>query len=353
MEDACDRRILAEAFPNGQLLSPGGIRSAVAAEEAPLRITAWQLMQFVACGNRCRPGQPADQRPTVQDLLTMVHRWQASQAKTFAAARRTELRIVGSVISNVGTFFAWTTRGFLNHLKGSLTDPVCLALDGNQKISRSGAVIAIIGILSTSAETRNTSGERLQVQLKTSSVLPLFQAYMNMESIDNYVGLIARCAIWPKKSLRSFWLRKFSSCRRIFDDSIEAALPSHDEGRLCNVDDKDNRSRATEGSQPHPRCAAFTHLGNLGHLPAMSSKQMTCRVSNGRTKPCSRNITCVAKQKTPKCSGQLIGLAYWASSQGLQLARKAWKHSIASGQIQHKAPAQPTEILSLTTQGLC
>lgn len=380
-----ERRILADAFPNGQPMLGAGIRAAFAAEGAPLHITAQQLKQFVTRENRSRRGQPAGHRPTVQDLLNMVQRWQASQAKTFAAARLTELRIVGSVISTVDrTFFAWTTRGFLNHLKGRLTDPICLAVDGKQKISRSGAVIATIGILSTSAETRNTSvsrgpnGERLQMQLKTSNVLPLLQAYMNVESIDNYVELFRTLCDLVKEEFDVVLAPKVFQLQADFDDSIEAARrkvfyksrPANDYPHMMRA----AYATLTKKTTAAGRQRVVNLIRNARHLPTLEIfsavwetflQELQTADMPGVAKYLEHEYlqwedkTTLQKHYDLRAAegAQLLWAAYWAGVLGIQpgtatgtQALEAF-HSFWQRQIQHKARAQPTEILSLM-QGL-
>ena len=321
----------------------------------------------------------------MQDLLNMVQRWQASQAKTFAAARLTELRIVGSVISTVDrTFFAWTTRGFLNHLKGRLTDPICLAVDGKQKISRSGAVIATIGILSTSAETRNTSvsrgpnGERLQMQLKTSNVLPLLQAYMNVESIDNYVELFRTLCDLVKEEFDVVLAPKVFQLQADFDDSIEAARrkvfyksrPANDYPHMMRA----AYATLTKKTTAAGRQRVDNLIRNARHLPTLEIfsavwetflQELQTADMPGVAKYLEHEYlqwedkTTLQKHYDLRAAegAQLLWAAYWAGVLGIQpgtatgtQALEAF-HSFWQRQIQHKARAQPTEILSLM-QGL-
>jgi hypothetical protein len=177
------------AFPGDKRVTVKEVRAVFEANNAPLRCTEEQLKQWITRHNRAKRGQPQRATISVQEMKAAVESWVEQQPATFADATLTTLRVVGAPIySAKQVCFAWTARGFLNHLRGLPDEqPLCLTVDGKQRISTSGAVIATIGIMATSVEPRNTTasrqndGKKVQLKLKTSTVQPIMQAYIDSE----------------------------------------------------------------------------------------------------------------------------------------------------------------------------
>ena len=189
-----------------------------------------QLKQWVARENRARRGKPQAQKTTVQELKNMVCEWKRQQAASFQEAKLTELMLVDIATCNPSRLFiGWTCRGFLNHLRGKANTMICLTVDGKQKISTSGAVIATVGIMATSRTARNTTADRTtlqtrtQLQLRTSTVLPIMQAYMEGESTENWTQVFETLITLVKSEFK-FDLRDcVLQVHADFNDSIEAA----------------------------------------------------------------------------------------------------------------------------------
>ena len=189
-----ERALLAATFPGDKRATVKEVRAAFEAKNMPLRCTEQQLKQWVTRHNRQKAGQPQRQTITVEEMKASVERWVQQQPATFADATLSALRVVGTPIHTAKQIcIAWSAWGFLNHLRGLKADrPLCVTVDGKQRISTTGAVIATVGIMATSGEPRNTTvsreddGKKLQMQLKTSTVQPLMQAYIDSESNENW-----------------------------------------------------------------------------------------------------------------------------------------------------------------------
>ena len=189
-----ERALLAAAFPGNKKLTVKEVRAAFEASKAPLRCTQEQLKQWITRQNRQKRGKPQQQTISVHEMKGAVERWAAEQPASFADATLTTLRLVGTpVFSAKQVCFAWSARGLLNHLRGlHERQPLCLTVDGKQRVASSGGVVATIGIMATSAEPRNTTlsreadGKKMQLKLRTSTVQPILQAYMDAESNENW-----------------------------------------------------------------------------------------------------------------------------------------------------------------------
>ena len=379
-----ERQVLAKHYPAGVSLTAAGVRKAFAANNMVLSCSEKQLKQFISRENRKRRGAPKQQRPTVQEMVDRVARWQADQPSTFATSKLAQIRIVGEVIINVGrAFFAWSCRGFLNHLRGHLNGPLCLVVDGKQKIAKSGAVIATIGILATSTLPRNTSihdgGNRVQLQLKTSNVLPLMQAYMEGETMDNFVTLFRTLCAIVQEEFKMDLVPKVLQVQADFSDSIEAARrkvftysrPAKDYPHMMRA------AQSTLGKKTTPfwRQRVLNVLRATRHLPTVEIfsavwttffQELETQELHDVAAYLKKEYLHLEKQETlnkmynlrgsSEAETKLWWAAYWAVTLGIHPGSATGTQSLEAfysfwqRQISSRARAAPSEILNIMQQ---
>ena len=159
-----------------------------------------------------------------------VQAWMDGQATSWVDAELTELRVLKPAEAAAGfCFFARSCQSFLNNLKGGKDQLLCLVVDGKQKVSMSGAVIASVGILCGSPTPRNTmldrdsSGGRLQTELRTNTVELLIRAYMDNETTDNWVRFFELLREITQKEFGHALKPRVLQVHADFSDAIEAA----------------------------------------------------------------------------------------------------------------------------------
>ena len=226
-----ERAMLAAAFPGNKKITVKEVRAVFEANNAPLRCKEEQVKQWSTRQNRGKRGHPQRQVVTVHEMKAVVEAWVKQQPATFADATLTGLRVVGVPVHSAKQIcFAWTARGFLNHLRNWPDEqPVCLTVDGKQRISSSGAVIATIGIMATSSELRNTTvdrhsdGKKVQMKLKTSTVQPVMQAYIDAESNENWAWVFETVCELVEAEFGIFLKDWVLQVQADFNDGIEHA----------------------------------------------------------------------------------------------------------------------------------
>lgn len=96
-------------------------------------------------------------------------------------------------------------------------------------MAATGAVIATVGLMSTSAEPRNTSVSRqndckqMQVELKTGTVQPLTRVYTDGESNGNWAWVFEAACKLVQSEFRFALPDRVLQVQANFNDAIEYA----------------------------------------------------------------------------------------------------------------------------------
>ena len=377
---------MAAAFPGGKKVTVKEVKAAFAARNAPVRVTDTQLKSWISRENRQRRGEPECQQITVQDMKFMVDSWVEQQSTTFTNAALTDLRIVGNPVHTVKQVcIAWTARGFLNHMRQlPRGEPVCLTVDGKQRIATSGAVVATVGIMGTSHTPRNTTldrehcGKKVQMQLRTSTVQPLMQAYIDCESNENWTWVFEAAVELVQKEFAIDLPERVIQVQADFNDSIEAARrhvfpksrPANDYPHMTRATHATLSKKALAGWRDRVlrvvRCAR--HLPTLelfsavwcqfmSELEASGQKEVVGYLRREYIREVSVGTVSKMFKLHPSLEPKLLWADYWAgvfgthpgSATGTQTLEAF--HSFWQRRIQDQARAAPNRILEIM-QGL-